>query len=338
MDKKVLIYVEFAKGLEKSGVGRAARHQERVLDLMGVEHTRDPKDSYDIVHINTVFWRSYRLAKKAKKNGIPVVYHAHSTEEDFRNSYIGSNLVAPLFGKWIKKCYEMGDRILTPTPYSKQLLEKHGVQKPIVPLSNGIDLQFFQRDEKAARNFRIAFGFKPEDKLVVSVGLYLKRKGILDFVELAKRMPDVHFVWFGYSSLWTLPRKVRKAVMTKLPNLHFAGYVEPAVLRGAYSACDLFLFPTYEETEGIVLLEALAMRAPVLVRDIPIYSEWLTDGENVYKGKDTDEMQQKIEAILSGALPNLSEAGYQVAKERDISMVGEKLVEQYRLVSEAVQK
>lgn len=332
--KKVCIYVECAKGLEKSGVGRAAHHQERVLDMMGIPYTRSLKDDYDILHVNTVFLKSYFVAKKAKKQGKPVIYHAHSTEEDFRNSYMFTNLVAPIFGWWIKKCYALGDRILTPTPYSRQLLLNYGLKNPIVPVSNGIDLSFFERNEKAGMDFRTAYGFSMEDKVVISVGLYLERKGLLDFVELAKRMPDVHFVWFGHSDLWTVPAKIRKAVRTELPNLHFAGYVPPAVLRGAYSGADLFFFPTHEETEGIVLLEALATRTPVLVRDIPIYQEWLTDGINCYKASDIDGMQQKIGDILSGKLPSLAEAGYKVARERDIHKVGELLAEQYRLVIE----
>ncbi len=280
---KVLLYSNHQNMIEKSGVGRALRHQEKALELVGVPFTHDPLEAYDVIHINTVFPASYRAAKRAKKQGKKVVYHAHSTGEDFRNSFIFSNAVAPLFTKWIKRCYELGDRILTPTPYSKQLLENYGIRKPIVPISNGIDLQFFQRDESAGRAFRLAYGFAPEDKLVIAVGLYLERKGILDFVELAKRMPEYHFIWFGYSNLLTVPRKVRAAVRTKLPNLHFVGYVPREILRGAYSGCDVFLFPTHEETEGIVLLEALAMKTPVLVRDIPIYDEWLIDGENLYK-------------------------------------------------------
>ena len=338
MENKVCIYVECAKGLEKSGVGRAARHQERVLDLMGIPYTRNIHDDFTILHVNTVFLRSYFVAKKAKKQGKPVIYHAHSTVEDFRNSYIGTNLIAPLFGWWIKKCYRLGDRILTPTPYSRQLLLNYGLTNPIVPISNGIDLQFFERNEKAGMDFRTAYGFRPDDKIVVSVGLYLERKGILDFVELAKRMPDVHFVWCGYSDLWTVPAKVRKAVRTDLPNLHFIGFVPQAVLRGAYSTASVFFFPTHEETEGIVLLEALASRTPVLVRDIPIYSEWLTDGVNCYKASTVDEMQQKLDAIINRRLPDLTEAGYAIAEKRDVHKVGELLAEQYRLALEQVKE
>ena len=94
----------------------------------------------------------------------------------------------------------------------------------------------------------------------------------------------------------------------------------------------MFWFPTYEETEGIVLLEALAMKIPVLVRDIPIYEGWFQDGINIYKGKDNEEFEIKIKGILEGNLPSLVEEGYKVAKDRDIKEIGKQLKEAYEQV------
>lgn len=221
---------------------------------------------------------------------------------------------------------------MTPTPYSKGLLEHYGLKNPIVPISNGIDFHFFRHDTEQGKEFRKKYGFAETDKIVIAVGLFLQRKGILDFVELAKRMPEYHFIWFGECNLWSVPKKVRDAVRTKLPNLHFPGYVPREVLRGAYSGCNLFFFPTYEETEGIVLLEALAMKIPVLVRDIPIYEGWLEDGKTLYKASDLDQMQRKIADILEGRLPDLTDAGYRVAEERDIEKIGYQLKAQYERV------
>ena len=112
--------------------------QEESLKGNGVEVTTDPKDDYDVVHINTIFPSDYFMAKKAKKCGKKVVYHAHSTKEDFQNSFTGSNLIAPLFKKWIMKCYQTGDLILTPTNYSKSLLEGYGIKNQIEVISNGV--------------------------------------------------------------------------------------------------------------------------------------------------------------------------------------------------------
>ena len=326
MNVKVLLYTEGMKYVGKSGLGRAIKHQMRALTSAGVEYTLDPKDNYDIVHINSYGLKSRHLARKAHRQGKKVVYHAHSTEEDFRNSFILSNQIAPLFRKWLVSSYELGDHIVTPTPYSKHLLEGYGIRKPITAVSNGIDLAFYERPAgEDGSAFREKFGFSKEDKIVMAVGLYIERKGILDFVELAKKMPEYQFIWFGYTDPKLIPQKIKNALKTELPNLKFPGYVEPEVLRTAYYVADLLVFPTYEETEGIVLLEALAAKQKVLIRDIPIYSGWFTDGETVYKASTVDEFEEKIRGILEGTLPDLSDAGYALAKEKDLRSIGKEL-------------
>ena len=77
----------------------------------------------------------------------------------------------------------------------------------------------------------------------MSVGLYIKRKGILDFVALAKAMPAYQFIWFGYLNLHQVPREIREAVETKLPNLQFAGYVAPDELTKCILWCGFVFLP-----------------------------------------------------------------------------------------------
>lgn len=330
---KILLHSDKQKQIAKSGVGRAMIHQQQALGLNDVEYTTDPKcKDYDIIHINTIFPESYRMAKKARRMGKKVIYHAHSTEEDFQNSFLLSNQVAPVFKTWLCKCYGSADLIITPTPYSKRLLENYNLNKPIVAISNGIDLSYYQQDEEAATRFREKYGFKKEDKIIMSVGLYIERKGICDFVELAKRFPQYQFIWFGYTNLNTVPANIKEAVQTKLDNLHFPGYIPRSEVRDAYLGADLFLFMTHEETEGIVLLEALASKIPTLVRDIPIYEGWFEDGKNIYKATTMEEFEQKISGILEHQLPDLTQEGYKVAQERDIKAVGKQLKEVYEYV------
>ncbi len=144
---KVYIYSELQKKIAKSGVGRAIYHQKKALSDCGVTLV-DSAEEADVVHINTVLPNSYRLAKKLRKAGKPLVYHAHSTKEDFRNSYIGSNIVAGLFKRWIMSCYTKGDVIITPSEYSKGLLKGYGIKKDIFAISNGMK----NRAESSARN------------------------------------------------------------------------------------------------------------------------------------------------------------------------------------------
>ena len=330
---KVLLYTEGEKMFSKSGLGKAIKHQMKALESEGIPYTKDPKDNdYDIVHINYYGPKSYFLAKKCKKKGIKVVYHAHSTEEDFRNGFIFSKQLAPLFKKWLIKCYSLGDVIVTPTPYSKRLLEGYGIKRPIYAISNGIELDKFKRDPEGRKKFRERYQIKEDEKVVIGIGLYIERKGIVDFVELAKRLPQYRFIWFGYSPLSAATKAVKDAVNTKLDNLLFAGYVEQNIIAEAMNGCDLYLFPTLEETEGIPIIEACATKTPALIRDIPIFEGWLEDGVNVYKAKDVDQFEDKIKRILSGELPYVGEASYEIALERDIKAVGKQLHEVYDTV------
>lgn len=328
---KVLLYTEGAKAIRKSGLGKAIEHQKKALELAHVDYTLNKHDDYDILHINTYFIKSYFVAKHARKKGKKVVYHAHSTEEDYLNGFILSKQTAKFFKWWLVTCYRVGNVLVTPTPYSKRLISsyKHLENKDIYPISNGIDLKLFKKDKKAGKEFREEYHIKDNEKVIIGIGLYIERKGIVDFVELAKRLPEYKFIWFGSSPLAAAGKKVVKAVNTKLPNLKFAGYVEQEKIKAALSGCDLYLFPTLEETEGIPIIEACACKTKSLIRDIPIFEDWLEDGVNVYKAKDVDDFEIKIKKILNNELPDLTEKAYEVAKERDLKIVGEKLKQVY---------
>ena len=291
---KVLLYTENEKMVGKSGLGKAIRHQMKALESAGIDYTTDPHDDYDILHINTYFPASYNLAIKAKKMGKKIVYHAHSTEEDYKNGFVLAKQTSKVFKKWLIKCYSLGDVIVTPTIYSKKLLESYGIDKKIYAISNGIEIDKFQRSYELGKKFRDTYNYTKNDKVIIGIGLYIERKGIVDFVELARRMPDYKFIWFGYSPLVASTKVVRDAVNTELPNLIFAGYVDPEMIIGAMSGCDLYLFPTLEETEGIPILEACACHCKALIRDIPVFDGWLIDGVNVYKASNLDEFEDKI--------------------------------------------
>lgn len=328
---KILLYTENLKRISNSGLGKAIKHQQKALEDNNIEYTTDPKcNDYDIIHLNFYGPKSYFLAKRAKRQGKKVVYHAHSTEEDFKNSFIFSNQLAPLFKWWISKCYKLGDIIICPTPYTKKLLENYNLNRPIVAISNGIDLRQFEKDEQLGKKFREYFNFKETDKIIMSCGIYIARKGIIDFVELAKRMPEYKFVWFGSSPLKYSPKVIKEAVNTKLDNLIFPGYVPFDILKGGYSGSDLFLFPTFEENEGIPIMEAATSKLKILTRDIPVFEDWIIDKKDVYKAKNIDEFEDLTKKILKNKLPDLRDNAYIMANSREITKVGKQLVEVYK--------
>ncbi|VTS12931.1 glycosyltransferase family 4 protein [Streptococcus pseudoporcinus] len=331
---KVLLYLEAENYLKKSGIGRAIKHQIKALTLIGQAFTTNPKDDYDLVHINTYGLASWLLMVNAQKKGKKVIMHGHSTEEDFRNSFIFSNLVSPLFRRYLCLFYRKADAIITPTIYSKSLIENYGIRKPIYVISNGINLEQYGADPQKERIFRDYFHLKAGQKVVMGAGLFFKRKGIDDFVEVAKAMPDVQFIWFGETNKWVIPAEMRRIIEKEHPaNVIFPGYIKGPVYEGAMTGADAFFFPSREETEGIVVLEALASRQNIVLRDIPVYSGWVNQ-ESAELASDVSGFEAALRRIFSGESHKV-EAGYQVAESRSLEKIAAELVDTYQKVMES---
>lgn len=335
---KVKLYFENEKAIAKSGIGKALEHQKKALTLNHVDFTTNHhcKD-FDVLHINTTMVNSYFEAKWAKRHGKAIVYHAHSTVEDFRNSFAFSNLLSPFYRVWLKELYSMGDVIVTPTEYSKSILQSYGLKQPIFAISNGIDVDRFTYDENKMKAFRDYFQLAEGQKTVISVGWLFERKGFDTFCEVATHFPEYTFIWFGDKTLSMPTANIRHWIENKPENVILPGYIAGDVIIGAYLGCDLFFFPSREETEGIVVLEALAAKSPVIVRDIGVYDGWLEDGKNCYKGKDTTDFVYLIDKFFHGELDDLTEAAYQTALSRGFKAIGENLVEVYQLALEKKQ-
>ena len=330
----VCIYRGGYQTVRKSGVGKALEHQAAALKSAGLPlidqiPPAGPEAKECVVHLNTVLPSAPLAAARAHARGCKVVYYGHSTMEDFRNSFFGSNLLAPLFKRWLIFCYRQGDVVITPSVYSRRILMGYKIGKPIYTLSNGIDTGFFHPDPARGARFRDRYGLAEGQKCVISVGHWMVRKGLPDFVELARRMPEVRFIWFGQTDQALLTEEIRRAMEAAPGNVLFAGFVGAEDLCDAYCGADAFAFLSHEETEGIVVLEALACGIPTIVRDIPVYANWLEDGKSVYKAANVNQFEAKLRDMLSGHLPSLKEGGMAVAEARSLSQIGQALCRIY---------
>ena len=333
---KVLLFSEGKNTFSRSGVGQALNHQVEALGANNVDFTLNPEEEYDLVHINTIGLKSWKVLKKAKREGKPVIYHTHTTYEDFKGSVKFSNQLAPLIKFWAKKLYNSADYLISPTEYTKNLIkEKYLISpKEIRVISNGVDTLKFSKKEELEKRFREEY--KIDKPFIITAGLPFERKGIMDFVKIVEKCKDYQFFWFGSSSIKPmLPKKIQKIIENPPKNLIFPGYVDKDILQGAFSGAKAFLFMTYEENEGIVILEALSAKLPIVVRDIPVYENWLQYVKNCFKAKNNDEFYEKIINIIENKVENLDEIvkdAYKLAKERDLENIGKKYKDYYEYI------
>ncbi len=329
---KICLYLEFYHfwgGIlfRKIGTGLLSsyRNQKVMLDYLGIPFVEKWDDSCDILQINTPWLKSLYLIKKAKRRGMPVIIWTHVTVEDAMQVFRFMPLVAPLFKKYLIYAYSQADLLLPPSEYTKSLLLAYGLPEEKIKIqSNGVDLKknYEDKDKRAAGRKQ----YELSSITVGTVGLVIPRKGIDIFISLAEKFKNNPFVWFGkiYGSLLVKP------LPKNLPtNVRFTGYVDDVL--AAFNSLDIFIFPSYEENQGIVILEAAAVGLPILVRDIPVYNGWLLHGENCLKAKNNDEFEKYLRQLIDdeGLRKKLGRNAKILAKKESIEALGEKLKKEY---------
>lgn len=299
---KVFHFSEADWATRRTGVGRARHLQREALRRAGYEEAISYSfEECDLVHVNTTGPGALLTLVRAKMAKKPVVISAHTTMEDFEGSFRFSytSWILRSYRALLRFFYNHADMVVAPTEYVKKQLRSssYGVRTPIEVVSNGVDTELFSpaSSEKCRSATR---------KMILSIGLQVERKGLLEFVDLARRMPEYDFVWVGKTSRLILPLKMVRAIRSGrgLPNMRFAGYVDNEKLPSLYRSCDLFLFLSREETEGIVVLEALACGCNIVVNDIGAFRGWLENGRECRKvpcfvGLTEGERERTLEAV-----------------------------------------
>ena len=318
---RVSHYLEL-EDIISGGIRESVRHQRQMLEQQGIEYTTEPSLDVDVVHFNLMGPRSAYCAKRAASRGIPVVIHTHVTAEDFGDSFRLTNLHARPLRPYLKRVYRLGDLLVCPSAYNESVIESYTDIETRV-LTNGVDTGKLEGHESLREAYLRRYDLSPP--VVFMVGHVIKRKGLEAFVETARSMPDVDFVWFGPINRSLKGRPTKQLIDSAPANCTFTGYVDD--IRGAYGAGDIFFFPTHEENEGIALLEAMVTGTPVVVRDIPTF-DWLEDGTHCLK--TTDEFQGALDRLRDDSLrERLGENAAALGREFALSNVAEELADCY---------
>ncbi len=282
---KVSHYFEWESYIT-GGHAQSVRNQRKIMDRAGVEYTTEPTLDADLVHLNNMGPKSVYHAKRAHHEGVPVLIHAHQTAEDFEESFAFSDVLARPLRPYLEYAYDLGDHLICPSEYNREVIERY-TDTPTTVISNGFDPEKLSGFERLRETYLDRYDLSPP--VVFNVGHVIPRKGLEAFVETARELPDLDFVWFGYLNPTgktidriLRSRKTQRLVSSAPANVTFTGYIED--IRGAFAAGDIFFFPTKNENEGMALLEAMACGKPPVLRDIPTF-EWLEDGTHCLKAE-----------------------------------------------------
>ena len=332
---KVLVYIDKIPVWGGSNVARD--YIIKALNTVGVETTEDPNDTYDIVDINLFVGKVHKVCRYCNKHNIPVVVHGHWTTADMSaHSFKFWKLLRYTYFKpTMYSLYKKADLAIPVSKFAYDTLEPDLIYypTPMKVIPNALDISEFSENKEAKKLFEEKFNIKPTDKVVINAASVFERKGFPDFIEVARRNPDIKFFWFGTKYNFLYSHKMTK-LYKKLPsNMYMPGRLRNEIFFGAFQRADCVFFPSFVETDGYVLLEAMASKTPALVRDIRAY-EWVTDGVHCFKGKNVDEFDKLLHYILENDTSKVVKAAYEKVHERDLVVIGTKLKETYEKLIE----
>jgi glycosyltransferase involved in cell wall biosynthesis len=302
--------------------GQADDRDDSIVRLQSWQVPRDPEDrlirpgalgsfrrgiapgDFDIVHVQTPFAAHYTGVAIARELRIPVVESYHTYFEHYLHHYvpwIPASLTRLLARRiTVSQCRAV-DRVIAPSTQMAAALRAYGVETPIEVLPTGIPAPGFVLGDGA--RFRTRHGIEPSRPVATFVGRVAHEKNI-DFLVsmlpmLRERVPDVLLVIAGEGP--ARPHCERQVAAAGLEgNVRFVGYLDRAgELMDCYRAADVFVFASRTETQGLVLLEAMAQGTPVVSTAVMGTIDVLAQAEGAVVVK---ENLQEFAAAVAGLL------------------------------------
>lgn len=260
-------------------------------------------ERFDLVHVQTPFLAHYAGVKLARRRNIPVVATYHTLFEEYLYHYVpfaprrAMQALARRFSR--SQCNQL-DAVIVPSGPMRDALAAYGVTAPMHVIPTGLRMHDFAGGDGAA--FRAAHGIAPGRPLLLYVGRVAHEKNIEFLLHmtgaLRAAVPDALLVICGEGP--AQGRLQRRAAELGLgAQTRFLGYLDRhTTLLDCYRAADLFVFASRTETQGLVLLEAMACGTPVVALAVMGTRDVLREGDGARIAPDSPEGFAAIVARL----------------------------------------
>ena len=279
---------------------------------------------FDVIHIHTPFTAHYVGIHFGKKLDIPVVETYHTFFEDYLHHYLPfiPQFISRKLARTIsrRQCNAV-DGIVSPSKPMLDVLKQYGIKTPAEVVATGLDDSSFARVD--GEHFRMSHDIPLAQPMLLFVGRVAHEKNIgflLEMhVELIKKHPDALLVITGEGPAEeSIKHSIDKLDISN--KVRMIGYLDRShELIACYKAADIFVFASKSETQGLVLLEAMAQgTAVVAIAELGTKSI-LIEGEGVLIAKDDiNDFADKVSVLLSDAPKRqmIGEKGRQYAQEK----------------------
>jgi glycosyltransferase involved in cell wall biosynthesis len=263
------------------------------------------EQAFDLIHVHTPFVAHYAGLALSRRLGVPVVATYHTLFEEYLHHY-----VRWLPQRWLRfaarrfsmrQCHQLS-ALVAPSCSMRQTLERYGVTTPMEVIPTGLALEAFAHPNDEI-DFRARYGLPAQARLLLFVGRAAHEKNIGFLIDMLPRVlakhPETRLIITGEGpaqddlARQSSEKGVAGAVL-------FLGYLKrDGPLQAAYRAADVFVFASRTETQGLVLLEAMALGTPVVSTAVMGTRDVLQDGKGcLVAEEDFDDFVDKVDRLL----------------------------------------
>jgi len=290
-----------ADKVDGQGVGSAYLEQvslikEGASDLFDVR-INDKKDA-DILHHHTVDPKNY--FKMGRTKGVNVSY-VHFLPDTLDGSIKLPKFAFNIFKKYVTKFYNKADYLVVVNPIFIEDLVKFGIDRDKIKyIPNYVSRDnFYKISDEEVVDIREKYNIKKDAFVVLGVGQVQTRKGVLDFIDVANKMPDVTFVWCGGFSFGRITdgyEELKKIYENPPKNVIFTGIIKREEMNAMYNMADVLFMPSYNELFPMSILEAINSNKPLLLRDLELYKDILFNKYLI--GTNNDEFVERLNELI----------------------------------------
>lgn len=292
----------------------------------------------DLVHIQTPFIAHYEGVNIANALNVPSIISYHTFFEEYFYNYI----------KWLPKqwlryaarafsrsqCAQV-DALLVPSRPMYDVLRDYGINNTTHILPTGLTLDAFDKGDGI--HFRQQHQITHDRPCVAFVGRIAHEKNISFLLEVFKHIrheiPDALFLIAGEGP--ALPSLKKQSQLYGIEAaIKFVGYLNrQGDLQSCYKAADVFVFASRTETQGLVLLEAMACGTPVVSTAIMGTKDVMRHGDGgLIAEENVEHFSEQVLSLLNNHeyRHKMKDKALAYVKEWSQETMTKRLIEHYK--------
>lgn len=299
-------------------------------------------EHYDIIHIQTPFVAHYLGIKLSRLLDIPCIETYHTFFEEYLHHYIPfvpKAIMGSVARRFSRHQGNNLDGMVVPSRPMMEVLRGYGVTTHAEVIPTGLEPESFVPGN--GDDFRRKYGIAQDRPMLLFVGRVAHEKNIGFLLRVVDRVrkdiPEVLLLIAGAGPAREgLEHEAGQLGLAE--NVMFIGYLDRHTeLNSCYHSADIFVFSSRTETQGLVLLEAMAQGVPVVsiaemgTRDV------LREGAGVWIAEEEpDDFSGKVIMMLgdAGVRTRLGEAGREYAQGWSAGKQAERMLDFYQSVIE----